>query len=64
PNIAFGALHARTSLYAFIAGMVGVYMGLVFAATDNVLAPIITHAAYDWAALIITQRAIAARIGS
>lgn len=61
PNIVFGALHARTSLYAFIAGLVGVYMGVLFAATDNVLAPIITHAAYDWVALIITRRAIAAR---
>lgn len=61
PNILFGALHARTSLYALIAGAVGVYMGVVFAATENVLAPIITHAAYDWAALIITDRAITAR---
>lgn len=60
PNIVFGALHARTSLYAFIAGLVGVYMGVLFAATGNVMAPIITHALYDWVALVITQRAIEA----
>jgi hypothetical protein len=61
PNILFGALHARTSLYAFIAGLVGVYMGVLFAATGNVMAPIITHALYDWVALWITRRAIEAR---
>lgn len=61
PNILFGALHARTSLYAFIAGLVGVYMGVLFAATGNVLAPIVTHAIYDWVALVVTQRAIEAR---
>lgn len=63
PNVLFGALHARTSLYAFISGLIGVYMGVLFAATGNVLAPIITHAAYDWVALTITQRAIEAQRG-
>lgn len=61
PNIVFGALHARTWLYAFVAGLIGIYMGVIYAVTGNVLAPIITHTAYDWAALIVTQRAIAAR---
>lgn len=61
PNILFGALHARTSLYAFTAGLVGVYMGVLFTATGNVMAPIVTHALYDWVALVITRRAIEAR---
>lgn len=61
PNILFGALHARTALYAVIAGLVGVYMGVLFAISGNLLAPIIAHGLYDWIALIYTQRAIAAR---
>jgi membrane protease YdiL (CAAX protease family) len=36
-------------------------MGVLFAATGNVMAPIITHALYDWVALWITRRAIEAR---
>ena len=59
PNIIFGALHARTLLYAIIAGMIGVYLGVLFATTSNLLAPIVAHAVYDAIALEYTRRAIA-----
>ena len=58
PNIIFGALHARTSLYAFIAGGVGVYFGVLFALTGNILAPIVAHTLYDWVAFLYTRREI------
>ena len=58
-NVIFGALHMRTMLYALIAGLVGVYLGIVYAATDNLLAPIVTHIVYDAIALEYTRRAIA-----
>ena len=58
-NIVFGLLHMRTVLYAVIAGGVGVYMGVIYLVTDNLLAPIVTHMLYDAVALEYTRRAIA-----
>jgi hypothetical protein len=60
PNILFGALHWRTTLYALIAGLVGVYLGVLFAMSGSLLAPIVAHALYDAAALHKTERAIVA----
>ncbi len=57
-NLIFGAVHWRTALYALIAGLVGVWIGILFAITGNLLTPIVTHAAYDLVALIVTARAI------
>ncbi len=57
-NIIFGLLHMRTVLYAVIAGLVGVYLGVVYIYTDSLLAPIITHGLYDYVALVYTKRAI------
>lgn len=61
PNIVFGLLHARTALYAIIAGLVGCYLGVVFWASGNLVAPVVAHALYDAVALELTRRAIAVR---
>lgn len=61
PNVIFGLMHARTALYALIAGTVGVWLGVVYWLTGNLLAPIIAHALYDVIALEVTRRAIAAQ---
>ncbi|MBI1392090.1 MAG: CPBP family intramembrane metalloprotease [Alphaproteobacteria bacterium] len=58
PNIIFGLLHARTTLYAIIAGVLGVYLGVIFALTGSLAPPIATHAIYDMAALAIAKRYI------
>ncbi|MEX0645082.1 MAG: CPBP family intramembrane glutamic endopeptidase [Parvularculaceae bacterium] len=58
-NLIFGALHARTVLYAIIAGLVGVYLGALLEISGNLLAPIIAHALYDAIALDYFRRAIA-----
>lgn len=58
PNIVFGALHARTLLYAVIAGLVGVYLGVCYHLTGSLAAPVITHALYDFVALVWTRKAI------
>lgn len=58
PNLLFGLLHMRTVLYAIIAGLVGVYLGVLLAATDNLLVPMIAHGGYDLIALEYTRRAI------
>lgn len=60
-NILFGALHARTVLYAMIAAFVGAYLGVVFEATENLLTAMVTHAAYDAVALELARREIAKR---
>ena len=62
PNLLFGLLHARTALYALIAGVVGCWLGVVYAYTNNLLAPIVAHALYDVVALEVTRRAIAGRV--
>lgn len=59
PNIVFGLLHARSALYALIAGMVGCWLGIVYWLSGNLLAPIVAHALYDMYALDVTRRAIA-----
>lgn len=61
PNIVFGLLHARTTLYAIIAGLVGCYLGVIFWASGNLVVPVVAHALYDVVALELTRRAIAAR---
>ncbi|GJL90787.1 CPBP family intramembrane glutamic endopeptidase [Hyphococcus sp.] len=57
-NMLFGMMHMRTLLYAIIAGLVGAYLGILYALTDNLLAPMVTHAIYDAVALEYTRRAI------
>ena len=59
-NLIFGAVHWRTALYATLAGLIGVWIGVFFAFTGNLLTPMTTHAVYDLAALYVTARAIEA----
>lgn len=58
PNILFGALHARSRIYALAAAAVGVYLGVLFWLTGNLIAPIVTHAAYDFVALEWARRVL------
>lgn len=51
-SIVFGALHAVTPLYAGLAALASVYFGWLYLATGNLMVPIVTHAFYDWAALL------------
>ena len=57
-NVVFGLLHFRSATYAIVAGLVGVYLGMVYLFTDSLLAPIATHAIYDAIALEYTRRAV------
>ena len=57
-NVLFGMMHMRTALYAVIAGLVGMYLGVLYMLTDNLLAPIAAHALYDAVALEYTRRAV------
>ena len=52
----FGAAHWLSTTYAVLAALVGAYLGVLFAITDNLLVPIVTHAAYDAVALMTLVR--------
>jgi membrane protease YdiL (CAAX protease family) len=55
-NVTFGLLHALTPTYAIWASLVGIYFGVLWVVTDNLLTPIVAHAVYDWLALIYLTR--------
>jgi membrane protease YdiL (CAAX protease family) len=48
----FGLLHAITPTYAILATVMGAYLGVVWIASGNLLAPIVAHALYDFVALV------------
>lgn len=62
-SLVFGLLHARTVLYAVIAGLVGAYLGTLFWATGSLFAPILTHTIYDFIAFEWTRIALERRAG-
>lgn len=52
----FGLIHAVTRTYMAVAAVVGIYLGWLWLATGNMLAPIVAHAAYDFGALVYLRR--------
>jgi uncharacterized protein len=48
----FGLMHPITPTYAVLAALIGLYLGGLWLATGNLLAPIIAHGLYDWIALV------------
>ncbi len=55
-SLVFGLMHPITRLYAILCFAVGIYLGCLWIATDNLLAPIVTHAVYDFVALVYLTR--------
>ncbi|REK11596.1 MAG: CPBP family intramembrane metalloprotease [Planctomycetota bacterium] len=55
-GVLFGLAHMITPTYAVLAGAIGIYLGWLYVATGNLLAPIVAHAAYDFAALVYLVR--------
>lgn len=55
-SILFGVCHWITPTYAILATLAGVYFGLLFVLTGNLLAPLVAHALYDFVALIYLTR--------
>lgn len=47
----FGIAHLITPTYAVLAAIIGAYFSIMMLLTDNLLAPVLTHALYDYAAL-------------
>ena len=57
-NIIFGLAHALTPLYAVLAGLIGIYLGLSmdFVEQRNLLIPIVIHGLYDYLAFMLLMR--------
>src|SRR5262249_11289597 len=51
-SVVFGLLHALTPAYAVLTTVVGVYLGWLYIATGNLLAPMVAHGLYDFLALV------------
>jgi uncharacterized protein len=49
----FGLAHFATPTYAGVAGLMGFYLGGLFLLQGNLLAPTVTHAVYDFVALLL-----------
>ena len=58
-NVIFGLLHCVTPTYGVLAGLMGVYFGLLLEATGtrNLLPPILAHGLYDYLAFLVVIRA-------
>jgi uncharacterized protein len=50
--VLFGLLHSITPTYALLAGLIGLYLGGLWLACGNLLAPITVHALYDFVVLV------------
>ncbi|MCH8043779.1 MAG: CPBP family intramembrane metalloprotease [Planctomycetes bacterium] len=61
--VAFGLAHPITRTYALVAAGIGLYLGWLMVWQDNLLAPIVTHAVYDFVALMWLLRGSGSRAG-
>lgn len=56
-SAAFGLIHFASRAYAVMAAVMGLYLGALFVLQGNLLAPVVTHALYDFVALLgVTRR--------
>ena len=57
-NLIFGITHSITPLYAFLAGLMGLYLTALMTvdSTPNLLVPLTAHAAYDYVAFVFVLR--------
>jgi len=51
-SVLFGLAHLITPTYAVLAALIGLYLGWLWIATDNLLVPIVAHGTYDFFALV------------
>ena len=51
-SVLFGLVHWITRTYVLLATLIGLYLGLLFMATENLLAPIVAHGLYDFLVLV------------
>jgi membrane protease YdiL (CAAX protease family) len=52
----FGLVHLVTLTYGILVTLVGIYLGWLFVASDNLLVVMVAHALYDFIALVFLVR--------
>lgn len=55
-NLIFGLVHSVSPTYAVLAGGMGLYLGWLFDATGDLVAPVVTHGLYDFLAFLVVAR--------
>jgi membrane protease YdiL (CAAX protease family) len=60
-SLLFGLVHFASRAYAVVAGVMGVYLGVLFLLTGSLVAPIVSHAIYDFGALAVVARRVRPR---
>ena len=55
-SLVFGLVHALSVSYAVFATLMGVWLGVLWIASGNLLVPIVAHAAYDFLTLVYLRR--------
>lgn len=55
-SVLFGAAHALSLTYFFAATAIGLYLGWLTEYYDDLVAPMIAHAVYDFVALLVIRR--------
>jgi membrane protease YdiL (CAAX protease family) len=57
-NAVFGMAHAVTPMYAVVAGLLGIYLGVLYEPLGggNLFVPTLTHALYDLVAFAVVRR--------
>ena len=63
-NVIFGLVHSLTPLYAVLAALVGIYLGLSldYGGERNLLIPIIIHGLYDFLAFLVLMHVYRANL--
>jgi hypothetical protein len=63
-NVIFGLLHFLTATYAVLAGLMGIYFGVLLDATHppSLVTAVVAHGLYDYLAFLLLRRA--ARTGA
>ncbi|MDR2345158.1 MAG: CPBP family intramembrane metalloprotease [Planctomycetaceae bacterium] len=55
-SILFGAAHAMTKMYFFLAFIISIYLGIIMIQTGNIIIPIAVHAIYDFFVFIVISK--------
>jgi CAAX protease family protein len=59
--LVFALMHLITLTYAFLAGLLGLYLSVVWLTNGNLLSVVVAHALYDFVALVYLVKAPARR---
>ena len=57
-SLLFGLAHAMSITYLVVATLIGFYLGWLAMEYDDLIAPIVAHALYDFVALVFVQRRV------